>query len=69
MILVDSGVATMEDKDSGSGASGWTIGVLATIAIGGLLTLYLSPSLDTILRGCFLLTLCGFLETYLSKRH
>ena len=58
----------MEDKDSGSGASGWTLGVIATIAIGALLFLHLSPSVDTILRGCFLLTLCGFLETYLPKR-
>jgi len=41
---------------------------ITIIIIVSLLLLHLSPSIDTILRGCFFVTLCGFLETYLPKR-
>ena len=44
------------------------IAAITIIIIVSLLLLHLSPSIDTILRGCFFVTLCGFLETYLPKR-
>jgi len=59
----------MEEKDVlGSGELGWFFAIIFMMALVGLVLLHRSPSLDTILRGGFILTLCGFLETYFPTR-
>ena len=59
-----SNIAAMKDDDgSGSDDPIWLFAVVAMFIIGGLVMLHVSPTIDMILRGCFVLAFIGYLQT------
>ena len=69
LLASGSNIAAMKDDDGyGSDDPIWLFAVVAMFTIGGLVMLHVSPTIDMILRGGFILAFIGYLQTYFPKK-